>query len=136
MGDAAEIFSEEKISAALKDMIGTLTLRVSAYSAIKKDGVPLYKKARALKARGKIIPESELPIRQMKIFEAELLGADFSTVNSTKNITVRALFKVSSGTYIRSLAEELGRRFGYPATLKSLRRTKIGEFKVEDAETI
>lgn len=41
--------------------------------------------------------------------------------------------EVASGTYIRSIAEEIGRRLGYPATIKELRRTKIGEFKIEDA---
>jgi tRNA pseudouridine55 synthase len=46
-------------------------------------------------------------------------------------VTVR--FKVGSGTYIRSLAEELGRRLGYPATLQNLRRTKVGKFDIKDA---
>ena len=49
---------------------------------------------------------------------------------------IRVRFKVGSGTYIRSLAEELGRRLGYPASLASLRRTKIGDFKIEEAEII
>jgi tRNA pseudouridine55 synthase len=45
--------------------------------------------------------------------------------------TVR--FQVASGTYIRSLAEELGRNLGYPACLQNLRRTKVGEYRLEDA---
>ena len=48
--------------------------------------------------------------------------------------TVR--FSVGSGTYIRSLAEELGRRVGYPATLQNLRRTKVGEFDIKDAKLL
>lgn len=125
-----DTFSVEKISAVLASMIGTLNLKVSAYSAIKKEGVPLYKKARAAERKGVIIPESELPLREMKVYEAELLDFDI------ENKVIKARFKVGSGTYIRSLAEELGRKLGYPATLKSLRRTKVGEFKIEDAESI
>ena len=45
--DATENFSMEKVSVALASMVGTLTLPVSAFSAIKQDGVPFYKKARA-----------------------------------------------------------------------------------------
>jgi tRNA pseudouridine55 synthase len=41
---------------------------------------------------------------------------------------------VESGVYIRSLGEELGKRLGCPASLVSLRRTRIGDMKVEDAE--
>ena len=160
VGEAAEIFSAEKISAALSDMTGTLKLPVSAYSAIKKDGVPFYKKARAAKRRGQTIPESELPVREMKVYEAELLDISFkpagdapkikdddtpeeskenySIINDSKKYfgMIRVRFKVGSGTYIRSLAEELGRRLGYPASLASLRRTKIGDFKIEEAEII
>ena len=44
--------------------------------------------------------------------------------------------EVASGTYIRSIAEEIGRRLGYPATLAGLRRTKVGDFKIENAEKI
>lgn len=112
----------------LDSMIGTLTLPVSAYSAIKKDGVPFYKKARAAEARGEIVPETELPLREMKVYNAELL--------SVADNVIKVRFDVGSGTYIRSLGEELGRRLGYPATLKSLRRVRVGEFKIEDAETI
>ncbi len=50
--------------------------------------------------------------------------------------TVRFTCEVGSGTYVRSLAEELGRRLGYPATLSALRRTRVGEFCVEDARIL
>jgi tRNA pseudouridine55 synthase len=144
--EAAEIFSAEKISAALSGMTGTLKLPVSAYSAIKKDGVPFYKKARAAEKQGRNIPESELPVREMKVYEAELLDitlqpgdhSDLDIIGDIKECfpIIQVRFKVGSGTYIRSLAEELGRRLGYPASLASLRRTKIGDFKIEEAEII
>jgi len=119
---------KETVEEALSSMIGVLELPVSAYSAIKQGGVPLYKKARAAKERGETIPDSELPKRAMRVYEAELLDVT--------NGILKVRFKVGSGTYVRSLGEELGRRLGYPATLASLRRTEIGEFRVEDAEAI
>ena len=74
--EVEEIFSGEKISSTLKSMIGVLTLPVSAYSAIKREGVPLYKKAREALLRGQSIPDSDLPIREMKVYEAELLDPE------------------------------------------------------------
>ncbi len=133
--EAAETFSTEKISTALASMVGTLTLPVSAYSAIKQDGVPFYKKARARARAGQVVSESELPVREMKVYDAELLDIKYDI--KTKTVLIKARFHVGSGTYIRSLGEELGKRLGnYPARLESLRRTKIGEFKIEDAEEI
>jgi tRNA pseudouridine55 synthase len=125
-----EIFSAEKISSILERMIGVLALPVSAYSAIKKDGVPLYKRVRAGKSIG------ELPIRNMQVMQAELIEVNTLSVNRKNRAVVKVRFYVGSGTYIRSLAEDFGKRLGYPATLKSLRRTKIGEFKIEDARSI
>ena len=49
---------------------------------------------------------------------------------------IKVRFKVGSGTYIRSLAEELGRHLGYPACLYSLRRTKVGKFDIKDAKQL
>jgi tRNA pseudouridine55 synthase len=115
---------------ALAGMIGTLTLPVSAYSAIKRDGIPMYKRVRAAAASGEAI--TDLPIRDMDVMAAERL----STAYENEKLVVRVRFFVGSGTYIRSLAEAFGRRLGYPATLKDLRRTKIGEFRVEDAASI
>lgn len=130
----ADIFSSEKISATLNEMLGTLTLPVSAYSAIKKGGVPFYKKAREAKLRGQTLDPNELPIREMKVINTELLEYNYDKLNHRMIIKVR--FEVGSGTYIRSLAEEFGKRFGYPATLQSLRRTKVGNFKIENARSI
>jgi len=42
----------------------------------------------------------------------------------------------AKGTYARAIGEEIGRRLGYPATLSDLRRTKIGEYKVNDAQKL
>ncbi|MEZ4195585.1 MAG: tRNA pseudouridine(55) synthase TruB [Candidatus Paceibacterota bacterium] len=123
----------EKVQSVLNSMLGDLTLQVSAYSAIKKDGVPMYKRARQAEKKGEVV--TELPVRVMKVYEAELI--EFNIMTDIPNrLLCKVRFKVSSGTYIRSLAEELGRRLGYPATLANLRRTKIGDFKIEDAKRV
>ncbi|MCB9816095.1 tRNA pseudouridine(55) synthase TruB [Candidatus Nomurabacteria bacterium] len=126
--EAAEIL-RSKISAALTDMLGELELLVSAYSAIKVDGVPMYKRARKAEQKGEVV--TEVPFRTMRMDEAELLGVEVGGGRAVATIR----FAVGSGTYIRSLAEELGRRLNYPATLQNLRRTKVGEFDVADATT-
>ncbi|MAZ29805.1 tRNA pseudouridine(55) synthase TruB [bacterium] len=126
--------SEEEVQAALADMTGSLRLPVSAYSAIKKDGVPMYKRARAAEKAGETV--EDVPVRDMVVHEAELLGMYHKVVQGTERAVVKIRFTVGSGTYIRSLGEELGRRLGYPATLASLRRTKVGEFRVEDAHQL
>ncbi len=120
----------ESVKEALKSMLGNIELPVSAYSAIKVDGTPMYKRARKAEREGTVV--TEVPMRQMQVYEAETLS--FMIVEDFAVVTVR--FLVGSGTYIRSLAEELGRRLSYPATLQNLRRTKVGDFDIEDAVTI
>ncbi len=128
--------AESAVQEALAGMVGTLELPVSPYSALKRGGEPLYKKAR----RGE---EVEPVIRNMEIRSAEFLGISETHHSSflqkarmMPGVIVRTRFDVGSGTYIRSLAEELGRRLGYPATLAGLRRTRIGEFRIEDAKAL
>lgn len=129
--------SNEEVERTLQGMLGKLALPVPAYSAVKRGGEPLYKKAR----RGeKVTP----PVKTMVVHSARLL--DVSTLPKVENshdrsyflkhggMMVRVRLDVGSGTYIRSLAEEFGRRLHVPATLAGLRRTRIGEFKVADAQ--
>lgn len=112
---------------ALHSMVGTLLLPVSAYSAIKVDGVPMYKRARKAEKKGEVV--TEVPVRDMRVDEAELLA--FEITDGRAVATVR--FSVASGTYIRSLTEELGRRIQYPATLQSLTRTRVSTYALPDA---
>ena len=125
-----EGLKSEAVESILHEMVGTLTLPVSAYSAIKIDGVPMYKRARRAEKTGDIV--TEVPVREMKVYEAEALS--YMIVGERAVATIR--FAVGSGTYIRSLAEELGRRLGYPATLQNLRRTKVGEFDIKNAQPL
>ena len=104
---------------------------VSAYSAIKKDGKPMYKRAREAEKKGETIVD--IPMREMRVYNAELRTHTPQQVNGKKRYVVTVCFDVASGVYIRSLAKEFGRLLGYPATVQSLRRTKIGFYTVEEA---
>ena len=89
------------------------------FSAIKKDGVRLYELAR----KGEKV---DVPKREINISHIELISG-ISGENTFK-IDVR----VSKGTYIRSLARDIGEALGCGATLKELCRTETGIFKIED----
>ncbi len=133
--------SDEEIRKVLNEMVGKIELPVPAYSAIKRGGEALYKKAR----RGEIV---DAPIKTMEVLSSEFLGVTVVPYNYDRSYTVKGgeekenglvikvRFDVGSGTYIRSLAEEFGRRLGVPATLAALRRTRIGEFRIEDAQKL
>ncbi len=126
IGDRSQVLLEE----TLEGMLGELQLPVPVYSAIKQQGVPLYKRARQANLRGTSILDT--PKRRMVVYDASLVSVVERDKPSPRClVTVR--FHVSSGTYIRSLAEEYGRRLGYPATLYDLRRTSIGPYHVKDA---
>jgi tRNA pseudouridine55 synthase len=135
MADVARVTIENGLKQALKEMQGTLQLPVPAYSAIKQDGQRLYKKAR----KGQDI---DLPIRDMHVYKAELLDVARVTLNKQDNYDtrvvydVRVMFYVKSGVYIRSLAEELGKRLGHPATLAALRRINIGKYTIENSQSL
>ena len=126
--------SIDELVATVASMVGTHTLPVSAYSAIKRAGVPMYKRARAAAKRGEQV--TDVPVRDMTVHDAELLTSEPLVVDGTPMQLVRVRFAVASGVYIRSLAEEFGKRLGYPATLQALRRTKVGGYRVEDAQTL
>lgn len=106
-------------------MVGVLELPVPLYSAIKKEGKPLYKYARSGK-------EVEVPVKNMEIRAIELLDV----ICGDGECVLSVQMDVGSGVYVRSIAEEVGRRLGYPATVKELRRTKVGEFDIKDASKI
>ena len=116
---------EKSILDEIDSFVGEIALKVPAFSAIKQGGEALYKKAR----RGETV---DVPRKKMSVFSSKLIS-----IEQKKNrIYLDVEWDVSSGTYIRSLAEELGRRIGYPARIEDLRRTKIDNFRVEDAKKI
>jgi len=108
----------ESVRAALGRFTGEIEQVPPAFSALKQDGQPLYRLARkGLEVRPKP--------RNVRVYQLELL--DWQPPRAT----VRCL--VSAGTYIRALARDLGTALSTVATLASLVRTKVGQFKIEDA---
>lgn len=112
---------EDKVKEVIASLQGEVELPLPSYSAKKVDGKKLYELARQDKA------PAELPTRVMKVHTAtfhELLPVP-------EGITARVTFDVASGTYVRSLAEEAGRRMGLPSTLYALRRTRVGPYAMD-----
>jgi tRNA pseudouridine55 synthase len=110
--------TEQDIRDACKQFIGDIQQYPPAHSAIKIDGERLYEKAR----RGE---EVELRLRNVTISEFEITGMTLPEVN----------FRVvcSKGTYIRSLVNDFGKALNNGAYLSNLRRTRSGEYKIEEA---
>lgn len=110
--------SDTSIFAVAKNFIGEIQQRPPVYSAIKKDGKRLYEHAR----KGE---EIEIEARKVIIHDFEITRIQPPEVD----------FKVrcSKGTYIRSLANDFGKALDNGAHLSALRRTKIGDFSVENA---
>lgn len=102
----------------LKLFVGEIEQIPPAFSAIKHKGKPLYKYAR------KGIPV-DLEPRKVNIKNIELIDLNWPVINV--DVTC------SKGTYIRSLAHDLGQKAGTGAYLKSLVRTRIGSFHIKDS---
>jgi len=116
-----DAITEEQIHNATKPFIGDIQQLPPAHSAIKVDGKRLYELARA----GKEVKREPrvVSIKEFTIEKIEMPKVYFRVVCGT-------------GTYIRSLANDFGETLGCGAYLSSLRRTRIGEFTVDDALTI
>jgi tRNA pseudouridine55 synthase len=110
--------SEAEIEAACMQFVGEIEQRPPIFSAIKIAGERLYKKAR----RGE---EIDIPTRKVQILSLELL--------SINGQDVQIAVKCSKGTYIRSLAHDIGQVLGCGAHLIALRRTQIGNYHVDNA---
>jgi len=110
--------SEGKIKSATKSFLGEIMQVPPAHSAIKVEGKRVYELAR--KGKEVKLEPRKLFVREFEITAIELPVVHFRVVCST-------------GTYIRSLANDLGEALICGAYLSSLRRTRIGEFKIEDA---
>lgn len=121
-----DVLSDTDIEDVLHTCSGTHTYIVPIYSAIKVDGKPLY-----WYARNNITPP-HIPEKEMTVYAISLLDS----YPSDKYWHIRIRIHVSSGTYIRTLAETIGERLGYPAMLTGLRRTRIGDMDITDARTL
>lgn len=109
--------TSEQLNNAVSHFTGEIMQRPPAYSALKKDGVRLYTLARM----GETV---EVPERRVTVFSADVV----SYINEKNEFAVN--FHVSKGTYIRSLARDIGEFLGCGACLSSLCRTYTGGFSL------
>ena len=109
------------LKSTLQSFVGTITQTPPKYSAIKINGQRAYKLAR----KGE---DFEIPSRKVTIYSIDILDYNYP------ELKIRA--HVSSGTYIRTLAEDIGKALGTGAYLTALRRTKIADYDVKDARQI
>ncbi len=109
--------TDTELKIALEHFTGKIKQTPPMYSALKKDGVRLYELAR----QGKTV---DIPQREIEIFSMDLL----SGIDSDNCFVIDVL--VSKGTYIRSLARDIGEFLGCGATLASLERTSACGFDI------
>jgi len=119
--EEAKNIRKEALEELLKRFVGEQSQIPPMFSAKKIKGKKLYELAR----KGEVV---EREPNQIEIYELELLSFD----QSTGTFQIRAL--VSVGTYIRTLAHDIGESLGVGAYCKELRRTKIGDFDVKKAK--
>ena len=105
----------------LSSFTGEIQQTPPKFSAIKINGQRAYELARAGK-------DFEVPSRKVTIYNIEILEYNYP------KLKIRC--HVSSGTYIRTLAEDIGKKLGTGAYLTMLRRTKIGKYDVKDARVL
>ena len=115
--------TEEKVKEALTRFIGRIEQVPPSYSACKVDGKRAYDLAR----QGK---EVELKAKVLVIDEIELMDFNPTAMQATIRVVC------SKGTYIRALARDIGQTLESGAHLTALRRTRIGDYRVEDCHTL
>ncbi len=119
--EAISAVTDAAIEAALVNLRGTIVQRPPAYSAIKVDGKPLYERVR----NGEAV---EAPLRTVTVHSLTVLGRDGDRLD--------VAVSCSKGTYVRSLAIDLGRALGVGGHVTRLRRTSVGAFQVTEAVTL
>lgn len=108
----------EEVKAVVNQFVGQITQTVPAFSAVKINGQRAYQLAR----RGEAVV---MPTRQIEIYAIEILSYNYP------ELIIRT--HVSSGTYIRTLGEDIGKALGVGAYLTALRRTQIGDYQIKNA---
>jgi len=116
-----EHISHEDVITTSKKFIGEIMQKPPMFSALKKDGEPLYKKAR----KGEHINIEARPVK-IKAFE-------ITHINLPE---VHFRLVCSKGFYVRSLVRDFGEALGVGAYMSSLERTRIGDLKIEDAQSV
>ena len=119
--NAKLIPTESEIESTLKIFTGEISQTVPKFSAVKINGERAYKLARSG-------ADFETPTRKVTIYDLEIMSYDYPLLK------IRC--HVSSGTYIRTLAEDIGETLKTGGYLTALRRTKIGNYRIEDAKKV
>lgn len=124
-GEISEVSSEapeiDEVKGACGKFIGEIWQKPPIYSALKINGERAYRLAR----KGET---PDIPERKITIFSLEVLEYSYPSLKIRSH--------VSSGTYIRTLAEDIGKQLGTGAYCKELRRTKVGEFEISEARDL
>jgi tRNA pseudouridine55 synthase len=125
---------KQRIAELIPSFIGHITQTVPLYSAKKIEGKTLYKVARAGDGEA-FTAEKGLPTKEVDVFEFENLGVSLVNVETDTGFAdlpiLKCRIRCSSGTYVRSIAGELGEKLGVGGVLISLIRSRVGEFSVE-----
>jgi tRNA pseudouridine55 synthase len=125
--DAQKQFSRQDILLALAQLTGIIEQTPPMYSAVKVNGKKLYEYARA----GITV---DRPSRQVNIYELSLLSEE--SLFSGERVSFRIRVSCSKGTYIRTLAVQIGGKLGFPAHMSQLVRTASGTFKADNCFTL
>ena len=120
---SAAHLTEDSVTQAMVMLTGAIEQVPPMYSALKVDGQPLYKRARA----GEQVERAARPV---KIYGFELLSFE-----PGEQVRLGVKVRCSKGTYIRTLAEDLGAALGVPAHVSTLRRCQSGPFALDDCVT-
>lgn len=119
--------TRQQLLGALESLTGVIDQTPPMYSAVKVNGKKLYEYAR----KGETV---ERPTRQVTIYQLELL--DEALQYEGQEITFPIRIACSKGTYIRTLAVQIGEALGFPAHMASLVRTASGTFTREECRTL
>ena len=128
--DGAEIarasaahLTEDLVTQAMVTLTGAIEQVPPMYSALKVEGQPLYKRARA----GEQVERAARPV--------EIYGFELLSFEPGEQVRLGVKVRCSKGTYIRTLAEDLGTALGVPAHVSTLRRCQSGPFALDDCVT-
>lgn len=124
-------WSKEQIEAALEGLRGEIDQVPPMYSAKKQGGHKLYELAR----RGQEVERKAVRICIRK-FEAIKPTSELLKDNRDGTFDFEVRVACSAGTYVRTLAEDFGKRLGVGAHLAELRRTRVGDFEIQHAKTL
>ena len=125
------VWSREQIEAALESLRGEIDQIPPMYSAKKQGGRKLYEMAR----RGEEVERKPVRVCVQK-FEAIKPTGELLKDNLDGTLDFEVRVGCSSGTYVRTLAEDFGKRLQVGAHLAELRRTRVGDFQIQHAQTL